>query len=158
MSDIKIKLTIVFKIAIIRIGLPVLYIRGFFQVDTLKSDKDELEQEVQKLKDKLHQFKKKSVDSEMDIQKTHESITEMEDRTKALEDKLRTSEITCEEWQDKFKESQETIYQNNIQLKKLNAEKSALQTDLDEVRICVKRETTISKNTATDQSWVLASD
>ena len=69
----------------------------------------------------------------MDIQKTHESITEMEDRTKALEDKLRTSEITCEEWQDKFKESQETIYQDNIQLKKLNAEKSALQTDLDEV-------------------------
>ena len=105
----------------------------FSKVDTLKSDKDELEQEVQKLKDKLHQFKKKSVDSEMDIQKTHESITEMEDRTKALEDKLRTSEITCEEWQDKFKESQETIYQNNIQLKKLNAEKSALQTDLDEV-------------------------
>ena len=78
----------------------------------------------------------------MDIQKTHESITEMEDRTKALEDKLRTSEITCEEWQDKFKESQETIYQNNVQLKKLTAEKSALQTDLDEVRICVE---TISK-------------
>lgn len=73
----------------------------------------------------------------MDIQKTHESITEMEDRTKALEDKLRTSEITCEEWQDKFKESQENIYQNNIQLKKLNAEKSALQTDLDEVCIDV---------------------
>ena len=63
------------------------------EINALKSDKEELEIEIQKLKDKLHQFKKKSVDSEMDIQKTNESITEMEDRTKALEDKLRESEI-----------------------------------------------------------------
>ena len=39
----------------------------------------------------------------MDIQKTNESITLIEDKTKTLEEKLRSSEMACEDWQDKFK-------------------------------------------------------
>lgn len=78
--------------------------------NTLKSDKDDLQVEVQSLKDKLHQFKKKSVENEMDMQKTNESITLIEDKTKSLEEKVRASESASEEWQDKFKEAQETIY------------------------------------------------
>ena len=48
-------------------------------------------------------FKKRSKESEMDIQKTNESITLIEDKTKTLEEKLRSSEMACEDWQDKFK-------------------------------------------------------
>ena len=59
--------------------------------------------EVQNLKDKLHQFKKRSKESELDIQQTNESITLIEDKTKTLEEKLRNSEMACEDWQDKFK-------------------------------------------------------
>ena len=59
--------------------------------------------EVQNLRDKLHQFKKRSKESELDIQQTNESITLIEDKTKTLEEKLRNSEMACEDWQDKFK-------------------------------------------------------
>ena len=67
------------------------------------------------------------------ICRTNESISEIEDRAKALEDKLRASEINSEEWQDKFKDAKENIYQLNDQIKKLGNEKSKLQTDFDEI-------------------------
>merc|ERR1712156_1035124 len=86
-----------------------------------------LQIEVQNLKDKLHQFKKRSKESEMDIQKTNESITLIEDKTKTLEEKLRNSEMACEDWQDKFKESQETIYQHSTELKRIQTEKSSME-------------------------------
>merc|ERR1740123_1181453 len=106
-------------------------------MNDLKSEKDDLQVEVQNLKDKLHQFKKRSKESELDIQQTNESITLIEDKTKTLEEKLRNSEMACEDWQDKFKDSQETIYQHSSELKRISAEKSTMERNLTDVTLAL---------------------
>merc|ERR1712008_536683 len=68
---------------------------------------------------------------------TNESITLIEDKTKTLEEKLRNSEMACEDWQDKFKDSQETIYQHSSELKRISTEKSTMERNLTEVTLAL---------------------
>lgn len=111
---------------------------GESQIDKLNSDKDDLQAEVQKLKDKLHQFKKKSMEEDIDRAKANESMVLIEDKSKTLEEKLLSASIASEEWQEKFKEAQETLYQHTAEQKQLQEEKTRLENNLSEVTVALE--------------------
>merc|ERR1712029_981550 len=85
--------------------------------------------------DKLHNFKKKSVESEGEMIKNSQNISLMEDKSKSLEDQLKNSEINSEEWQDKYKAAQDQIYEKSKLLKTLQGDKTRLEEDLSELKL-----------------------
>ena len=101
----------------------------------MKNDIDELNLQVQNLKDKLHNFKKKSAESEVDLKQNSENFSLMEDKTKILEEKLQNSEILVEEWHDKFKSAQDEIYEKSKMVKNLTQDKNRLEENLSELRL-----------------------